>query len=463
MPRRLVIKNLEQSVAELARVLKDRFTQPEYIPGCEVKDVTNADDYGQDNGWIEAICGQHNQQRVRYKGIPPAVEVGDYVDVEYFPNHKLFEVRGGGYSTGANLTQTKVSKVWQPDLTATVMSGDNNGDSTFDGDLYVPGDILRAGDPDTGLVLSADQIELDVAGQTNIDVQQSIVIINADNEDVDTNIRGDTEQNLFYANAGLDSIGIGKDNPAEMLDVAGNINSDQAFQANAYDFPLLQLGGDGAHFRDNDGSYPAGWTEADAAETSVTNTLYSAWYLVGSSTETSWKYRIQAATDLENDLGSGDGLAYVFGPISFKTTAFTADVDYYFGIYRDNSGIDEDTFSRVHLQWDSAGSQWRIRGELKDSSSDTEWDGSWEIFSVPINNRVWIAVTVVNNATKLCQQYYGPFFVPNSDSANQFLTQLNQRTPSTALTWGQLWIQFHQTRGAGGNDRILIGSWDRTD
>lgn len=86
--------NVTREIVKTAETLRARFTPPEFIPGCEVKSISDIDQYATNNGWIEALCGQHNQQRVRYKGFPPAVGTADYVDVLYFRDRRLFEVYG---------------------------------------------------------------------------------------------------------------------------------------------------------------------------------------------------------------------------------------------------------------------------------------------------------------------------------------------------------------------------------
>lgn len=88
-----------QTRKEIDRFTTDliaRFTPPEYIPGCKVISVTDKDDYATDNGWIEAVCGQHNNQRCRWMGQVSDIAVNDYVDVFYYPSFKLFVVAGQG-------------------------------------------------------------------------------------------------------------------------------------------------------------------------------------------------------------------------------------------------------------------------------------------------------------------------------------------------------------------------------
>lgn len=87
---------LSQEIKRTADALKAKFTPPEFIPGCEVKSISDINQYATNNGWIEAVCGQHNQQRVRYKGYPASVGTTSYVDVLYFRDRRLFEVYGSG-------------------------------------------------------------------------------------------------------------------------------------------------------------------------------------------------------------------------------------------------------------------------------------------------------------------------------------------------------------------------------
>lgn len=86
---------LMQEIQLTAEELKLRFAQPEFIPGCQVMDVTDRSEYATNNGWVEAICGQHNRQRVRWKS-NQTVGTASYIDVLYFPDRKIFEAYGLG-------------------------------------------------------------------------------------------------------------------------------------------------------------------------------------------------------------------------------------------------------------------------------------------------------------------------------------------------------------------------------
>ena len=64
----------------------------EYLPGCEVVSIDDENLLGIGNGFIDALCGRHNQQRCRYYGQIPNLRVGDFVSVFYFPQSRTFLV-----------------------------------------------------------------------------------------------------------------------------------------------------------------------------------------------------------------------------------------------------------------------------------------------------------------------------------------------------------------------------------
>src|SRR3989304_7887722 len=78
---------LVREAAQLVDTMRARFTPPEYIPGCEITSVADINEYATNNGWVEAICGQHNVQRVRWKS-GEAVSVAGYIDVLYFRDRR---------------------------------------------------------------------------------------------------------------------------------------------------------------------------------------------------------------------------------------------------------------------------------------------------------------------------------------------------------------------------------------
>lgn len=57
----------------------------------------------------------------------------------------------------------------------------------------------------------------------------SPVIVNSNGADQDTRISGDNDNNLLFADASTDKVGIGTSTPAEKLDVAGNLTISNGF------------------------------------------------------------------------------------------------------------------------------------------------------------------------------------------------------------------------------------------
>lgn len=90
-----ITPDLQKEINEFASLLSAKFAQPEFIPGCQVVDVGDINEYATNNGWVEAICGQHNRQRVRWKSAE-TVGTASYIDVVHFPDRRLFEAWGLG-------------------------------------------------------------------------------------------------------------------------------------------------------------------------------------------------------------------------------------------------------------------------------------------------------------------------------------------------------------------------------
>jgi hypothetical protein len=220
----------------------------------------------------------------------------------------------------------------------------------------------------------------------------------------------------------------------------------------------LQNATDGNHFNDNDDSYPQGWTEVDAAFATDTNSTYGFWYLEGNTVDLSWKYRTQLSVDIESDVPSGDWVSFIWGPILFRDFQSPSDLTYYFGLYADSGGsIDEDIFIRTAVNWDSSGGIWRVRGERKDGSTQT--NDSWFTLSsypppMPIYVRSVIRYSTTGSA-KRGRAYVGSSYIGSTH------TQLSNAVPFN-VTWGQVWMQCHQSRNNTGiNDYLLIGGIDR--
>jgi hypothetical protein len=121
-----------EEVHGLADTMRALFTPPDYVPGCLVKSVADKDDYATNNGWVEAVVGQHGQQRVRYYGDPAGL-VADtsYIDVEYFPAYRLYRVFGASEGGTASAGGVKVSDVWESDFGAVALAADAAGKITI--------------------------------------------------------------------------------------------------------------------------------------------------------------------------------------------------------------------------------------------------------------------------------------------------------------------------------------------
>jgi len=131
---------LDDALSALTGVVQARFAPPEYLSSCDVQSIADIDEYSTNNGWIEALCGRHNQQRVRYKAKPLGVAVNDIIDVIYYPEVNTFESIGAG---GTISPADVPFKLISPDgATDPVISADNSGDLTMlDG---AAGDLLFA-------------------------------------------------------------------------------------------------------------------------------------------------------------------------------------------------------------------------------------------------------------------------------------------------------------------------------
>ena len=213
---------------------------------------------------------------------------------------------------------------------------------------------------------------------------------------------------------------------------------------------------DGEHFNDNDGSYPAGWTQADAAYDTDTDTLYGFWFLGSRDADRTYDYRRQLAINIESDMTSGTFTSFVWGPILYRDAQNPADETFYFGIYANNAGvIDTNTFVRVALNWNSGSGIWQVRGERKDGTTQT--NGTWYSLSrLPVSAPIYFSNVINYNSSGTGEQvrtYIG------STRIIKTYTQLTNDVMND--TWGQVWARVHSSRGAGGiESRIFIGAFD---
>lgn len=163
-----------QAVRSLADTMIAKFTPPSFVPGCEVKSVADISEYTTDNGWIEAVVGGDNQQRVRYYGTPQGVIVGDFVDVEYFPAYKLYRVFGSTLGGTAIVGGLRVNKVWASDFSSESLVTDASDNVTINtGTLTLPSDIVHLGDPDTLLSFADDKFSVTTGGLVAFQVTET--------------------------------------------------------------------------------------------------------------------------------------------------------------------------------------------------------------------------------------------------------------------------------------------------
>ena len=141
-----------------------------------------------------------------------------------------------GNSSGSSEPSVKYSYQWWADTNAAVMklrNSANDGwieifqlDGTLtleDGSNSAPALSFRD-DLDTGVFSSAsDNFNVATGGVERINVGSTILIINDGGADYDVRIEGDTEQNLFFVDAGNDRIGIATNAPDKSLTIGGTV------------------------------------------------------------------------------------------------------------------------------------------------------------------------------------------------------------------------------------------------
>jgi len=239
--------------------------------------------------------------------------------------------------------------------------------------------------------------------------------------------------------------------------VTGSTSSPQPFTRNIIapwvDYPLQDTN-NGDHFNQNtgNGTIPTSWTQTDAAQATRLDQPYGFWNLVGASGETSWGFKRQTAFNIESQ-GVNAWKSFWIGPVLVRELLYTADINYYFGIYRNNAGTpDANTYVRANLNWNSAGSTWRIRGEYKDGTTATT--GTYITLSSYAVHPLWFRIALQNSTNKNMVVYWGGYpLVPIQIS-------LQSAAVGSSVTWGQPWWQFSMSRGAGSDDRLLIGGID---
>jgi hypothetical protein len=227
-------------------------------------------------------------------------------------------------------------------------------------------------------------------------------------------------------------------------------------QAQEFGYPLIAPWYDGvlrhtvdsSYFNQNAAGGPADWTAVNAASSSSLNTAIGFWRLVGSSSVTAWKYRRRLAA-----LTEASNYSLCFGPVLWRDGRYTADATYTLGIYRDNGSgtIDETQYNRIELRWDSAGLAWQVRNVM--SNGSTTYTSSYATLSVPLVQPLFFRVHGQTNGD-LKRAYMGTAQLADTH------TLLQEKT--LAISYNTPWLQVTMARGAGVNDYLYLGGFDRT-
>ena len=96
--------------------------------------------------------------------------------------------------------------------------------------INVSGDIIHNGDPDTKISLTGDDINIKVGNVNMLDFtenpsSQDEITFNEGGADLDVRMEGDSDQNLFFLDAGNDKVGIGTNSPGQKLSIVGDISA----------------------------------------------------------------------------------------------------------------------------------------------------------------------------------------------------------------------------------------------
>ena len=220
-----------QAIRGLAETMVAKFTPPSFVPGCEVKSIADVNEYTTDNGWIEAVVGGDNQQRVRYYGTPQGVGLGDFVDVEYFPAYKLYRVFGSTLGGTAVVGGVRVNKVWDSDF-ANVALEAGTVNLTVQGTrtLTIPTDLIHAGGPDTKLSFTDDDVEI-FAGNLSMlkltETVQDLITLGPGSGDVDIDFNGDM---FLLGSTGSLAVGPAFIAPTQLVHLRKDTNAEVSFK-----------------------------------------------------------------------------------------------------------------------------------------------------------------------------------------------------------------------------------------
>jgi hypothetical protein len=210
---------------------------------------------------------------------------------------------------------------------------------------------------------------------------------------------------------------------------------------------------EGSHFTENTPhpSYPTGWTEQDTAQVKDLNYLYSFFHLHGTPENPSWAYCKRSGVTIE---GTGTYNSFQWGPILFRPADMADDMNYWFGVYRNNGGaIDTNTFVRCNIHYSAASASWQVRGEVKDGTTQT--NSPYRDLAFPVPFPIFIRLMIHDGPNDQVRVYLGTNHINISQN---MLLDVNLNLG--AVNWGTPWWQMRMMRGAGVHDYMLVGGID---
>ncbi len=113
-----------------------------------------------------------------------------------------------------------------------------NDGATINGDLLSAGGIKHLGDLDTSLSFFTNRIILNAGGtiDNHIDIQKSQIVIGNSNADINFRILDTSSNDIFFADAGLNRVGIGTASPLTKLHVEDSSGLSMRLSSSINDF-----------------------------------------------------------------------------------------------------------------------------------------------------------------------------------------------------------------------------------
>ena len=148
-----------------------------------------------------------------------------------FDNNKLSAI--GQISASLGVTGSSLNTA-ETTINATHISSSLN----ISGSNFHVGRFIRhAGDSDTFIDFTADDINIQAGGVNFIDITQDTtneITFNETAADIDFRVEGDSDSHLLYTNGGTNKVGIGVDTPDHKLTVSGDISASVNISGSAF-------------------------------------------------------------------------------------------------------------------------------------------------------------------------------------------------------------------------------------